>query len=418
MKQLRQKIVSLKFGTTLVVLGAFLLVMQPQEAKAIAGIGDVVIDPTNLIQSTYTALNTALQAALVPITSMINNAAADQRAQDAHNGAVGIAQGTVAAKIVVDHTFASAVPGSNGAPGAPGTSFCRRIMEAQNTPAVYDAVTTIKTALQRALFLSGSGTDHSLSALQMMGQLCQMGFLPQGEDCQNSSAPSGYNDLSVFSPGVVVDNLSMQWPTPLTADSKTGRLAIDTSATPQAADMPALAAIYHCAIMHPDTGAVTTASSSGTIGTPQAIEIHFRKYKESGNANIPDDTCLGEVAKRLVIPQNAPTAELAKVWQANATLCQQMQSKMSQTDYNNCIGSTGVSYMTIMRAKACGVGNAQSTVDKAGNVMNIGELDRSVETGVASCDAYVQDLDRQKREFPGAVRRPGEVKKFESDKAY
>ena len=120
---------------------------------------------------------------------------------------------------------------------------------------------------------------------------------------------------------------------------------------------------------------------------------------------------LTEVAKRLVIPQSAG-GQLTQVYNDNAALCQQMQNKMNPTDYDNCTNGTGVSYLTIARAKHCKFQNPNYiVVDRAGGGVPVQKADDELEVSVDRCDDFDDEVQKQATAFADKMGQTPNVAK-------
>ena len=197
MRQSLHKMTKLsKSHLAVLTITIFLLSMQPHKAHAQVG-GLPTFDLGQWIQAGITQASNYWNTASSQLMTMIKHAGDTQNLQDKHDGDVGIATGVAAADILEKHTFVDHVS-ANGVTTR-GTSFCPRVTEEQMSQNARDTLGQLIKAMQSANFWAGSCSDSITTQTQIMGLLCQWGFLsPDNFNGQNCATVSGYNDNSAF----------------------------------------------------------------------------------------------------------------------------------------------------------------------------------------------------------------------------
>lgn len=312
--------------------------------------------------------------------------------QDKHDGDVGLKVGGAVNSLTQRGSFTSK------------TTFCPRVTELQNIQTVDDALASLQSFLQNTMFLTGSNGGTNNAKVGWIAQLCAVGLLPANvPGCQNPPQMTNWNNYAAFLPDVVFATDNMALPSVLQFNGK--RLAI--SGTPQQQDMQALAAIYFCAMRQPDTGAwvASTGQQGGSQANVEQIGIFYDQLQAKGSVSGMSNICFRRVAERIAVPQNAPGG-LQAIYQANAAICQQMQDKMPQADFNACTGAAGLSWLRIKRAQACKYQNPQLIVDRAQGESDVPTESSNLDKSIDRCNDFSAMIQNEAGGFAQLMGAP------------
>ncbi len=297
-------------------------------------------------------------------------------------------------------------------------NLCARAVQPGQMSNNYDGVTAISRALARAMRWFGSDSSNPNAEIAMFCTMNRLGMTDTsssgsffGSVCQGDGSGAGSDQRAIqqdiLSPNAVVGYPQYVWPSTISVDPDTNQLSFGASPPSDVAQQRALAAIMYCAVMHPETGVLPRGTNARTP-TQREVAHAMQMLRQAMATSGGTAGCIGEVARRMAIPANAPSEELSRVHTAQYALCETMHTNglLGQAELGDC-NTNGMSMVEMQRYEACS-GNPERVRQQALAGQDVPTVTGRTMNDSSRCSQFLSQMENNRLAFIRSMERTGE----------